>query len=75
MAFGNKFVRTQNEKSADRVKVTSPTGAEYFIDPFRDPTKMKPCEVTASVRYFLDLQEGFPCSKQKPNRFVHVQRI
>jgi hypothetical protein len=73
-AFGNKFVTTKNEAKPQRVKVKNPQGVEYTIDPWKDPAQMKPWELTAAIRYFMDLSEALQKKKSRPNRFVHVQR-
>lgn len=74
MAYGNKFVKTQSEKKPLRIKVRSPEGVEYLMDPWMDSTQMKPWELTAAIKYFLDLQEAPQKKHSKPNRFVHFQR-
>lgn len=74
MAYGNKFIKTQNRKDV-RVQVTSPSGAVYTMDPWMDSTHMKPWELTEAIRYFLDLKLAPKKPQQpKPNRFVHFQR-
>lgn len=73
MAYGNKFIKTQGGKHSVRVKVKDALGNEYTFDPWMDSTKMTSQELTEAIRYFLDLKLS-PKKKQKPNRFVHVQR-
>jgi hypothetical protein len=72
MAYGNKFVKTQNARASVRIKVVSPNGVEYLMDPWMNSAQMKPWELTAAIRFFLDLQEE--PKKQPKNRFVHFQR-
>lgn len=73
MAYGNKFIKTQGGKKPVRVKVRSPEGKEYTIDPWMDCTQMKPWELTEAIRYFLDIKFA-PKKLKQPNRFVHFQR-
>lgn len=75
MAYGNKFIKTQSEQRKPvRLRVRSPHGDEYTIDPWMDSTQMKPWELTAAIGYFLDLKLAPKKKQQKPNRFVHFQR-
>ncbi len=79
MAYGNRFLRTQGRQPV-RIQVTNPSGSVYTIDPWMDSTTMTPWELTAAIRYFLDLKlalgraDSSKPRSQKPNRFIHVQR-
>jgi hypothetical protein len=74
MAYGNKFVKTKSEKKPLRIKVKSPHGAEYLMDPWMESAEMTPWELTAAIKFFLDLQDAPQPKHAKPNRFVHFQR-
>ena len=75
MAFGNKFVKTQKRAKPIYLKVRSPQGIEYLLDPWKDAETMLPWELTEAIRFFLEAQDTIPSrTRQKPNRFIHFQR-